>query len=609
MDGRIADQLDANHHLKYTKLTESLILNNTLRNFLHKLDQMVMDSENNFEINILDSQMAPTERIKTSVVEEISKLEQTTTKKTDQSTMENRLIKDKVLNILEGIPPKTDAYNICKLFPSNESVRKQVQAINLDGRVRAYGFPSARAFGLLHKDTTTQMNALPLEIDYKYLLSLIVNTDSLLNDNYLDQFKEYMEKYKAAKPPTDMTMNNYSKHRLETIRHNVLANIEFFKGNNRGQTLESYSQEIAPVVKLLDQKEMDGIRKVITSTNPTASGNTDLTCIQKITKNCNLCKSFAKKTKEQKSNLEFRYKAYSLINIHKIIPLFNLQEVKKHHFEHHADKKASRSVCGHSYILTCITCLREGKHHDMFSCCLACARDHFSNFHADCIFFTMYKKLKIELIANNQVDQCLKHLESCLMVRCVLCGKINTSKSAKDNCEMTCYSRMCCGSFFWGQPLMMDLLDNTFLRTERKRLENDLLVECCQRFITKSNNETQKIHTIPESEVFPELTDEATQSFTTYINEHIEEYVWQAKNKIKNGGASKNNHERKPSRREVEIEKKESPATKKEGVAKRKKRGNKKEIQSEKKNRRVIYRTQEIRGKERKNEKRKRKPS
>ena len=143
----------------------------------------------------------------------------------------NTEIKDLIFNSLQEILPNdTENQNlILKLFPKDAHICLEgvLKETNKDLIARACAFPSFAIMSKFIDQYDEKINQV-LEIDIKYILTLLSQSESLTSDGFLNRYKNDLKKYKLSKPKDLGSLTQNNKNQLDRIRNTVIRNIDFF---------------------------------------------------------------------------------------------------------------------------------------------------------------------------------------------------------------------------------------------------------------------------------------------------------------------------------------------------------------------------------------------
>ena len=247
---------------------------------------------------------------------------------------------------------------VLKLFPTEKlSTKNDLRGASNDLIAKACGFPSLTIFKKFIDRYDDSNNV--LEMDIKYLVSLLGQSESLSSDGFLLKFKEDLRQYKMAKPPEnnlDMLPLN-SRKQLDRIRSTVLRNIDFFfkYSPKRAESLSSFAERNGKYWKKFSKKEVSIFKKLLYSTN-TEQEEMLLNPSNLPVVNCFLCPSLAKQTepnkkKKKKNMYEFTTDWTAKIAVQKLVPIFDLESVKKHWESHHGPNAITHGLVVFSLLL------------------------------------------------------------------------------------------------------------------------------------------------------------------------------------------------------------------------------------------------------------------
>ena len=333
-------KLTRNQHIDYSDYTGSLILNNDLKQFLYKIDSIIMGSETEaLKISPL-SDLSLTTKIGLEVVK-ATMLE--TENEKDQSE-KDKDIKELIQKHLDEILPKDDSSKdlILKLFPKDAklTLENTLKEASNDLIAKACGFPSLTMFNkFINQFNETNST---LQMDIKYLLSLLSQSESLSSDGYLFKYKEGLRQYKMAKPGNNVDIlppNN--KKQLDRIRTTVIRNIDYFYkySPKKAESLSSFAERNGKHWKKFNKKEISAFKKIIYSSSSEQENLLANPSSYIPVSNCNLCPSLVKSepnNKKKKKNMyKFATDWTAKMSVQKLTPIWDLEGVKRHWQAYH----------------------------------------------------------------------------------------------------------------------------------------------------------------------------------------------------------------------------------------------------------------------------------
>ena len=325
-------------HINYYDFASSLILNKDLRSFLTKIDQIIMGSETESPLKI--TPLHPSEEITAKIGLEVVKstLLEAEKVETDQPEKDLNEMVQKHLN--EVISDSHGRELVLKLFPTEKlSMKSDLRGASNDLIAKACGFPSLTIFKKFIDRYDDSNNV--LEMDIKYLVSLLGQSENLSSDGYLHKFKDDLRQYKMAKQPENDMLPLNSRKQLDRIRSTVLRNIDFFfkYSPKRAENLSSFAERNGKYWKKFSKKEISVFKKLLFSSKSEQEemllNPSNLPVV-----NCFLCPALAKQTepnkkKKKKNMYEFTTDWTAKIAVQKLVPIFDLEGVKKHWESHH----------------------------------------------------------------------------------------------------------------------------------------------------------------------------------------------------------------------------------------------------------------------------------
>ena len=327
-------------HIDYTSFAESNILNPDLRDFLSKLDQLTMGTKQQPDLLSITPTVQNEAEFESQIGLEIVKQSSFIKQFEDniqQTNVENQDVKDLIVSTLKEIFPKeNENLNlILSLFPQDGvlPVKEALTRVSKDQLAQAVAFPDSTLLDQFLQNYDDENNR--IDLDVKFLAALATSCENLQTDDYLNRYKEDLLDYKKSKPHESFnSLSSASKAQLEKIRGNVLRNIEFFLKNSpkRKESLLNYSnRKLLRMSKRFEKKEVASLKKIFNSN----SIDQELLSASVIS-NCFLCPAAANDVKPvEKVKYKFVNKAVSNINIQRVMPLWNFEEIRKHWQNHH----------------------------------------------------------------------------------------------------------------------------------------------------------------------------------------------------------------------------------------------------------------------------------
>ena len=199
---------------------------------------------------------------------------------------------------------------------------------------KACGFPSFTMFKKF-VDSHGETNA--LEMDAKYLISLLSQSESLSSDGFLHKYKESLKQYKMTKPGKHLNaLSANNKNQLERIRTTVIRNIDFFFKHSpkRSESLSTFAERNGRLWKKFNKKEINTFKRLIYSNSQEKEDILASPICIPVT-SCNLCPSLAKpvestKKKKKKNIYEFTTDWTAKISVQKLTPIWDPEGVKRH---------------------------------------------------------------------------------------------------------------------------------------------------------------------------------------------------------------------------------------------------------------------------------------
>ena len=399
-----------NSHIDYYDFASSVTLNKDLSQFLSIIDSIIMGTENTESLKItpLQSNLDLASKIGLEVVK--STMLETENIENQQPEKNIKELIQKHLN--EILPNESDKELILKLFPEDgklplSSVLKEASN---DSISKACGFPSSKIFRKFINQYDDTNNT--LQIDVKYLISLLCQSENLSSDGFLNKYKENLKKYKMTKPGTNLdTLSQNNKKQLDRIRSMTIRNIDFFLkfSPKKAESLSSFAERNGKHWKKFSKKEINIFKKLLfsSSTEQETVLTNPSTYIPVF--NCNLCESLAKPTKTTESNKKKKKNKYEFVTdwtakiaIQKITPLWDQEGIKRHWEACHGPNAITHGsvifsfyfFCDihtsiiftfkfffflhsvHNMILSCAICARNDDLYYSMSCCIPCAKQH-----------------------------------------------------------------------------------------------------------------------------------------------------------------------------------------------------------------------------------------
>ena len=324
--------------MDYIDFAESYILNPDLRSCLQKLDRLIMAS--NQQPDLLDitpaiqNESQLESQLGLEIVKQSSFLNQFEND-VEQPNIENQDVKDLIVSTLKEIIPSKDENTalILGLFPQDGDlpVKEALARASKDQLAQAVAFPNSNLLEQFLLNYDDEKNF--IELNVPLLASLATSCENVQSDDFLNRYIEDLKDYKSSSKPKNLNLPSNSKTQMEKIRGNVLRNIDFFLNNSpkRKESLSTFGNRKIRMHKKFEKKEIASLKKIINS----GSIDQDLLSTSAIS-NCFLCPGAANDTKTiEKGRYKFVNKAISNINMQRIMPLWTLEDIRRHWQSHH----------------------------------------------------------------------------------------------------------------------------------------------------------------------------------------------------------------------------------------------------------------------------------
>ena len=447
---------------------------------------------------------------------------------------------------LSKLLPSSDIVeSLMKLYPSDSSVRQHRETQNKDARVKSMGFSNTKMLEMflnLENDHPEDIdNSRVLKLSPFFLVALLDSHDSLLTESCSD-FSEKVKPYIEAKTTKQHEIQPLNSGMLKNIRENVIANIKYrVKHESVTESLKDYSARSKCFEKNFEKREVQNLKKALLS-NEVLEIHNPLGISGPFSFNCFHCETESVgKNDDKKTDLEFHSKHYEKVNIHRILPLYSVEECKNHFIEHHVDKGSSHVKSGHAFILECMECsLRIEEGQDEFNrhryvCCLPCLREHWFILHSSSDkFLSIYKDIGksclLDIESNSQCE--LKNLDSLFLIRCFLCNELFSSSNCRIRHENVCLARSVTQSMYYGTPFIKNLFSTSYLKKQREKEEDNILVNQVKKYLLKINTESDS-RTQHELKALTHVKKNKAEvpfkTFDSYIINRIKEHVSKAR--------------------------------------------------------------------------------
>ena len=395
--------------------------------------------------------------------------------------------------------------------------------------LHALGIPNQSVFSLLlqgenanEPSRTKVRNTVSAEQDPFYLGLVFKEIRSIIEDETC--FDSLLQQFLDS-PQGDTLENNT---RLKQIRKNCVENARSYvsmKQTVLTQSLEEYANQHGssfPEIRFSETALKAVSRKISTETLG------DLRCsddVSSLAYNCFHCPPTCIEKSTKKESSKFLLDAdFALSNVFRFSVLKTFEEVDKHYSTLHSKKKC------HKFLLVCLKCVKEKKPATSFSCCLPCAKTHYTHLHASNDPFHL---ISTELESSFRKDPCvLESIKTYFDVRCRLCYRFFSTNSKRDLHESRlCLTRAISLSAYYGTKLNLTTpLSNDFCDGVVSRMEEEFVLQQANLLMSKqkvasdepffSANETVATTTTTTTT----STDEC-KSLKTYLREQTSELI------------------------------------------------------------------------------------
>ena len=482
------------NHISFKEYSDSLISNKHLREFLKKIDNMIVNNGRNqtegFILGPTEASLSPAAEIGLSLAQDYVKYGES-----ESSDVPNSL-KTKIFSCLrDRVPHEVILANLPNLSPSSDvNFLGNLKKKKTDVKAHSLGFPDGETLCcfLNSKDVLQPDKSRNLKLTPLFLLALLDKIDNLLDPSPLETFKDDMSLYSDAPLPTESPFSELAQSklgRLKEQRSRVIKNMNFLVNEKKIPTL-SLGQYAAKenaahcIITNFPEKEITKMKKYISS-KETLELDVPVSGSSPVFLNCMICPPFVPKSKKSTKKNAFSDPLHGDVNVHRILVRTSPEEVHRHYIAYHTDRSAPHSKAGHSYVFPCPTCKKlvaEGKTDYMFfmySCCLSCLKIHRFLLHGESdILLSLYKDVR-EFVIQNQHSLDLKLADNIFLCKCHVCGFLFNSKVSMERHISICAARALSACAFYGHRVVPDFFSCSY--TKKLSLEYEQTHACTNR--------------------------------------------------------------------------------------------------------------------------------